>query len=121
MKKRIPESKWEWFGLPAHFLCANSCRFHMATKVGRYLISSVGFYIPSCATDEWCRTHPLGEKIGCDRLFETFVFKAGPRCEGKCNCGVPQINGSEIDSLPANDPGTAQKNHMKLCKKWATK
>lgn len=35
-------SSWEWYGHPAHFICGDKCRFHLATKVGKYLVSTVG-------------------------------------------------------------------------------
>jgi hypothetical protein len=62
------------------------------------------------------------EKVGCDRTYETMVFKVGELCKSKeCGCGLPEINGSELDFLPYNDAGSATKGHMKLCCKWAKK
>lgn len=109
--------KWKWFGHAAHLIVGNMCRFHLATLVrtGRILVSTVGEYVP--------RSQPNGiekfETVGCDRLYETYVFRTTKgKCE--CGCGLPLINYSEIDSLPANDARTATKNHMKLCQKWAS-
>ena len=42
----IPVSDWIWFGTPGHFICANYCRFHLCTRVGDYLVSTVGEYVP---------------------------------------------------------------------------
>lgn len=124
----IPADKWQWFGHAAHFICGAWCRFHMATKVGDYLVSTVGLYVhPRHSSSEgaeaaWLKANPNGERIGCDRFYETFVFKAGAPCKVEgCNCGLPSIDGSEIDTLSANDAGTARENHMKLCRKWAKK
>ena len=125
----VPAEKWEWFGLPGHFICGQWCRFHLCTKVGKYLVSSVGMYVHprnSGASErtegEWLAKNPNGEEIGCGRFYETFVFKAGPRCEAKvCNCGQPTIDGHELDTLVANDVGTATKNHMAMCQKWANR
>lgn len=126
--KSIPAEKWQWFGHAAHFICGNWCRFHMATKVGDYLVSTVGLYVPprhsssEGAEAAWLKANPNGERIGYDRFYETFVFKAGTPCKAKdCNCGLPSIDGSELDTLAANDARTARKNHMKLCRKWAKK
>lgn len=142
--KRIDESKWKWFGNAAHFICGNSCRFHMATQVGKYLISTVGEMWSEravreiharCHDPKWLdkNVHRKGddfdfhymkrfgyEQIGCDRTFETMVFEAGKPCDAKaCGCGLPSISGSEIDYAAANDAKTATKNHRKLCLKWA--
>ena len=109
----IPAEKWKWFGLPGHFIAAASCRHHLCTQIGRKLISTVGEYHPGNRGDS------KRETIGCDRYFETFVFNIG---KGKCSCGcgLPEIIPSEIDSLPANDAKTADANHMKLCRKYAS-
>lgn len=108
-----PIEKWKWFGLPGHFIAAASCRHHLCTQVGRYLVSTVGDYYPRGKDNR-------RETIGCDRFFETFVFNLTKgKCE--CGCGLPKFEPSEIDSLPANDVATADRNHMKLCRKFALK
>ncbi len=124
--KRIPESKWEWHGFAAHFCCGEWCRFHMATKIGAHLISTVGKYVHprnSGASElterNWLLENPEGEQIGYGRTYETMVFKAGAPCSS--GCGIPSIDGSELDSLAANDSKTARQNHMQLCNKFARK
>lgn len=108
-------SKWKWFGSPAHFICADRCRFHLATRVGRFVVSSVGNYFQKELQDK-------PQEIGCFRLFETMVFRAGRVCRVKgCGCSLPRINGMELDFLPANTAGEAQKNHLALCMKYARK
>jgi hypothetical protein len=37
---------WEWFGNAAHLIVSRDCRFHLATLVGPWLISTVGEYFP---------------------------------------------------------------------------
>lgn len=140
----VPPEKWEWFGHAAHFICGRWCRFHLATKVGDYLISTVGEYWPERGSREiharihdakWLakNQHLKGDyfgaaymkrfgydTIGCDRKYETMVFAAGPRCKAKdCGCGLPEIGGSEIDFLGYNDAGSATKGHMALCARWS--
>jgi hypothetical protein len=144
MKKRISDKDWKWFGNAAHFICGNNCRFHMATVVGDYLVSTVGQLWSSRGSREihaqvhdpaWLseNQHLRGdhfdhaymqkfgyEDIGCDRKFETMVFKAGKICIAKgCDCGLPTIEGSELDFNGYNTAGEATRGHMELCRKWA--
>lgn len=135
----IPKSDWQWFGHPGHFICADDCRFHLCTKVGDYLISTVGEMFPDESTREvyaksrgitlegrgdyrkadFLKKHSWVE-IGYNRKYETMVFKAGEPCTAKdCNCGLPKIDGRELDAEPANDAATATQNHYALCFKWS--
>jgi hypothetical protein len=138
------KESWEWFGNAAHFICGHMCRFHMATKVGPWLVSSVGEMWPDRPGREihaqvydpkWLLANRnlkgdtfdaaymerFGyEEIGYDRKFETMVFLAGERCTAKgCGCGLPSIGGSEMDGEGSNDAGTATKNHMAMCDRYS--
>lgn len=142
----MSEEDWKWFGNAGHLCVGQSCRFHLATKVGKYLVSTVGQYWPERSVreihakvhdHEWLDNHGhlkgddfdaaymirFGyQEIGCDRKFETMVFLAGNPCaEKECACGLPSIDSSELDCLPANDPQEAKQNHMRLCAKWSKK
>jgi hypothetical protein len=127
-KTPITAEKWEWFGMAGHFICGRWCRFHLTTRVGKFLVSTVGLYVHPRRSNgredteaEWLAQNPRGEQIGADRFYETMVFLAGERCREKnCGCGQPRIAGGQsLDFLPADDAGEANKNHRKLCKKWA--
>jgi hypothetical protein len=110
--KPIPQEKWKWFGMPGHFIASESCVHHLCTVIGKHMISTVGDYRP--------RSNPNRDRetIGANRFFETFVFKITKgRCG--CGCGIPKIIPSEIDALPANTAMAADRNHMKLCRKYA--
>ena len=118
-------SSWEWYGSAAHFCCGRWCRFHMATKVGPWLVSTVGEYVHprhSGASEkteaEWLKENWPGEEIGYGRKYETMVFEAGKTCE--CGCGLPTIDGSAVDFMGANTAGDARENHMALCRKYAS-
>ena len=106
--------EWEWFGNAGHLCVSDQCRFHLATKVGDYLVSTVGEYYPSHKNE-----NDGPETIGYDRLFETMVFKAGEPCS--CGCGLPTIDGSELDMDGYNDAGAANKGHLAMCYKWENK
>lgn len=124
----IPQSEWKWFGHAAHFICGQWCRFHLATQVGKYLVSTVGLFVHPRHSDgketsefEWLKRNPNGEEIGYERFYETMVFETGERCTAKnCNCGLPSISGSELDMLGYKTAGEAAKGHLELCIKWAT-
>lgn len=123
----INPSEWQWFGHAGHFICGQWCRFHLCTKVGEYLVSTVGLYVPPHKTGgserteaEWLADNPDGADIGCDRKYETRVFGAGEPCTSSdCNCGLPTTVHPELDVFPANKAGDARANHMTLCKKYA--
>lgn len=140
-----PRSEWRWFGIAAHFICSQDCRFHMATQVGPWLVSTVGQLWPGRPVREiyaehrdavWFakNKHLLGdafdhaymrrfgyEEIGCNRLFETMVFRAGAPCSAEgCECGMPSLgDASGLDMASYNDAGSATRGHMAMCEKWA--
>lgn len=121
-----PISEWIWDGHAAHLFVSEDCQFHMATRIGNYIISTVGEYLPK-GEGKTRFTPPMDgvvpdgvdysvyKEVGLHRLFETYVFHA--KGEGMGNIS----DWGEIDSLPANDHDTARKNHMDLCKKYARK
>src|SRR6266446_3892048 len=97
MKNEITADKWQWFGNVGHLCVGRWCRFHMTTKVGEYLVSTVGEYVhprhsngSERAEADWLKDNWPGENIGCDRKYETMVFKARAPCKAKdCGCGLP--------------------------------
>jgi hypothetical protein len=107
-----PIETWKWFGMPAHFIGASYCRFHMATRVGPWMVSSVGYYqMPSSENPT---------EIGCGRLYETMVFRAAEcACGGSACEGHMLESGEELDMIPANDAVSASANHMAACLRWA--
>lgn len=110
--------KWRWFGHAAHFICGHRCRFHLATQVGPWLVSTVGEMPPHNALPD--ANDGKWYEIGLGRTYETMVFRAGAPCKRKgCACGLPEIDGSEQDFAGYNDAGAATVGHLKLCRKWA--
>jgi len=119
---------WEWFGRPAHFICAQWCRFHMATLVGPWVVSTVGAYVHprhgkgnERSESEWLAENYPGEEIGHGRKFETMVFRAdGSRCDAEgCGCELPGIDGHELDCNGYMTDGEATRGHTAMCRKWA--
>ena len=123
----IPVEEWQWFGNPGHFICGQWCRFHLCTRVGSYLVSTVGEYVhprhsagSEQTEEEWLNKNWPGEMIGCDRYDETMVFKAGPPClTGGCMCETPELDGGELDMNGYMTRGDAARGHFELCLKWS--
>ena len=125
----IKEKKWKWYGNVGHFICGKWCRFHLCTEIGNYLISTVGEYVhprhgrgKEDLEMEWLKENYPGEDIGCNRKYETMVFKIDPnnRCtEPTCGCGLPEIDGYEQDFGGYNIAKDATAGHMELCQKYA--
>ena len=114
-----PMERWQWFGDTAHFICGHDCLHHLATRVGNYMVSTVGNYRPR---HKWTLPGPVmpdAEEVGYNRKYETYVFRItnGNGCD--CGCGLPSIDLSEIDSLSANDGVTSNRNHVAMCRKYA--
>lgn len=124
----VPRDEWQWFGHAAHFICGRWCRFHLATQVGPWLVSTVGQYVhprhgkgTEVGESAWLAKNPNGEEIGFGRFYETMVFRAGEPCTAKdCGCGLPTLaDASEQDSSGYNDAGAATRGHYAMCDKWA--
>ena len=123
----IPELEWIWYGKAGHFICGHWCRFHLYTKIGRVVVSTVGEYVhPRHGQGredlemEWLQQNPYGEDIGLDRKYETMVFRS---TDEPCDCGCGQHmpdGGRELDFHGYNNPIAAQEGHMELCHKWAS-
>jgi len=109
----MKKDKWVWMPHAGHLIVSNSCRFHLFTYVGKYVVSTVGEYeSPRSKEGEF-------ETIGINRLYETMVFKAH-KSNNKC-CPYEASDYSEIDFDGYNKPEDAYKGHLKMCKKWSIK
>ena len=140
----VPREEWEWFGSPLHLIVARDCRFHLATLVGPWVVSTVGEWLPdSTSWDSYAsgrgviiegrgdarRSDFLRKvgfiEIGHGRKYETMVFRvAKERCDEEgCECeGSPRIEEwGELDSDCYNDARSARGGHMAMCEKWATR
>lgn len=143
MSAPVPRSEWQWFGSAAHFICGSDCRFHLATIVGPWLVSTVGEYLPDSNVREifaesrgitlegrgderrasWMRQVGY-EDIGYGRKYETMVFPVSDEvCTADdCDCGMPVVSDwSERDSDGYNVRGDAHRGHYEMCQKWASR
>ncbi len=131
---------WVWMPHPGHFICGFDCRFHLTTKVGEVIVSTVGEYFPDepvreilaksrgielvGSGDERLRDYhrKIGfEDIGHQRKYETMVFRAEPAPEDASCCPWRQTDGQELDFDGYNEPGPAYRGHLSMCDKWSAK
>lgn len=123
----IPASDWRWYGSHGHFICGRWCRYHLATEIGSYLVSTVGQYVhprhtagSEQAEADWLQEHPHGEEIGAGRYYETMVFRVIGHCDRPdCGCGLPVCDYGELDCRGYTTPAAATAGHMELCALWA--
>jgi len=141
----MKKNKWVWMPHAGHFICGDKCQFHLNTYVGGYIVSTVGelwfdrgsreihaeVYDPTWLAENKYRKgddfdsaymKKFGfEEIGCDRKYETMVFKAKKaKDENKC-CPWRIIVEKEVDFDGYNSANDAYKGHLKMCKKWSIK
>lgn len=138
------KSKWIWMPHAGHLIVGSQCQFHLNTYVGKYIVSTVGEYWPDREMREihakvhepkWLeanshlkgdefdhayREHFGFEDIGCDRKYETMVFKAVKFKKLLC-CPYRVTDWSDIDFGSYNTAEDAYKGHLKLCTKWSKK
>lgn len=114
----IPIEKWVWYGHAVHLIVASACRFHLCTRIGGVIVSSVGDYYPPGGVRE---TIGSGE----NDFFETFVMNivSGPGCtDPECGCAMPYLDFSNIvDSVRTGSARECMRAHMRLCRKYAKK
>ena len=125
-----PKETWEWYGTAGHFICGRWCRFHLLTKVGPYMVSTVGQYVHPRHSGgnekteaEWLDKNWPGEDIGYQRKYETMVFNVSEaRCqEPGCMCGQPMIEDwNKIEGQGYNDAKAATDGHNAMCLRIAT-
>lgn len=114
----IDQSQWIWYGHAGHLCVADFCRFHLATQVGKFMISTVGdYHLPG---------NPQRQLLGAgeNSFYETYVFRVvgESKCsDPTCDCGVPKIDFGEIEGIRCATAGQARKNHLRMCRKYAKK
>jgi hypothetical protein len=138
---KMEKDKWVWMGHAGHFILGDKCRFHLNTYVGKYVVSTVGELWNERGVREihakvhdsvWLSRNVLlkgdtfdnayfkrfgYEEIGCDRKYETMVFRA-KKSDHKC-CPYEIVVSKEVDFEGYNDAKNAYAGHLKMCKKWS--
>lgn len=127
---------WIWMPHAGHFILGHMCRFRLNTFVGKYIVSTVGEYVPdgkvrdiivSVKKDKRLPNGDWGEHeyirrygyepIGCDRTYETMIFKS-KRSKEICCPYVIDVKQS-VDAASYNTAKDAYKGHLALCNKWS--
>ena len=135
MSKEISEKGWVWMPHPGHLCVSDECKFHLNTYVGKYIVSTVGEYLPDSEVREILARakkiklkgkgddrlanymEKIGyENIGYKRKYETMVFKA-KKSKYKC-CPYVAANWEELDFEGYNSAEDAFKGHYRMCQKW---
>lgn len=109
----IDPKDWKWCGYPAHFCAARWCRYHLTTRVGEFIISTLGDYHPCSEKHE---QDTLG--AGPEDLYETMVMPVD-REEG-CSVGAGKTWEPELQERFATSEA-AEQRHMELCVLYAAK
>ena len=108
----IPVDEWVWYGYPCHLIVSAYCLFHMGTRIGNVLVSTVGDYRPD-GPDNLVRTLPASP----GSYYETMVFL----CDGEDEDGDPNvIDWGEIDVDVYDTHRNARNGHRAICEKWAS-
>jgi hypothetical protein len=135
----MKKQNWVWMAHAGHFILGHMCRFKLNTYVGKYIVSTVGEYVPDsqvraihvrCNKDSPLPQGDAGEyeylkrygyeKLGAgDRIYETMVFKAS-KTKDKC-CPYHIIVSKEVDFAGYTKADDAYEGHMRMCNKWSKK
>lgn len=106
----VPHSEWKWYGYPCHLIVGSKCVYHLGTRIGPFLVSTVGDYRP----DRTNAKETIG--AGSKDFFETFVF----RCLGEDEDGNPTVQSwGAIDGERYATSLEAERGHYRFCEKYA--
>jgi len=106
--KMNTNTNWKWYGFAGHLIVSDRCAYHLTTKVGNFLISTVGAFRKNYYDDFYT---PIGS--GKTELFETCAFL----CPGEDEFGNP-IRGEELSCQRFGDSKEAEVNHYAECRRF---
>ncbi len=108
---KIPRGEWKWYGFPGHYMYAHRCSYHLNTRIGAFLISTVGA-MRNETGDAYAPLLFCGEST----FFETLVFD----CDGEDKFGNPILKSmSAIDEEYYSESMHAERGHYKMCDRYA--
>jgi hypothetical protein len=142
------KSDWVWMPHHGHLIVGSSCRFHLNTYVGDFVVSTVGEWWPERPVreihaqvhkEEWLKENftRRGDdfdfaymkefgfmEIGAGRMYETMTFIAKKDEEAKHQCcpyTAADWGGVSGGSDGYNDPADAMRGHYQMCLDWSKK
>lgn len=134
------KEEWVWMPHAGHLIVGRDCRFHLNTCVGKYIVSTVGEYLPDepvrqifadvrNITLEGKGDERLNDymkkigfmEVGLNRLYETMVFPAKDKLDKNLCCPCRVSDWAELDMQGYNDATEAYKGHLEMCEKWSEK
>lgn len=110
MKVIYPKNEWVWYGYAGHLIVSKHCAYNLSTRIGPFLISTVGAYFP----DRKDSMETIG--AGENDYFETMVFPV----DGEDKNGDPNITSlTELVCKRYATSNEAEHGHRKMCDKYA--
>lgn len=110
MQQHVRGLDEKWYGYAGHFIGGKNCAYHLSTRIGKHLISTVGHYLPKSSDGVMV---PIG--AGENANFETYVFD----CEGEDESGDPIIPSfTEIDGERYAKSIDAENGHYRYLAKY---
>lgn len=107
----IPKSEWVWYGFPGHFIGGKNCAYHLCTRIGDRLVSTVGAYRPHRDEEGFV---PLS--ITEDSFYETMIFE----CDGETEHGDPNVTSwTALYTEHYSESIDAERGHRALCARVA--
>jgi hypothetical protein len=100
-------NSWRWYGYAGHLIVSRDCDYHLNTRVGNFVVSTVGAYYP----DDQVKMKIIGS--GKKDFFETCVF----RCTEEVD-GYAVVDYLDIDSKRYEKSIKAESGHYTMCWKW---
>ena len=100
----IPKSEWVWYGFAGHLCVSRRCAYHLCTRIGNRLVSTVGAYF---FNDD--KMQPIA---GPNDFYETMVFE----CSGEDKHGNPFLDSlSELERHVYGGSVAAELGHRNIC------
>jgi hypothetical protein len=116
----MTEDEWVHCDQPHHFIGSRDCRWSRATRVGCWIVSSIGDYWPQHAGARLPpERRPLGHLDDRPAFYETMVFPADRVGDG-CAVGGPLGWGNVTDEHYATEV-EAEAGHEAMCRRWAAR
>ena len=104
-----PKNEWVWYGFAGHLSVSKRCAYHLCTRIGDRLVSTVGAFFP----DRNSPMEPIG--VSPDSYYETMVFE----CHGEDEHGNPARATEVLLVRYYADSLDAERGHREICERAA--